>query len=1325
MAARAITTVFFDLGDTLGTATLTPPPLRLATFQVFPFVLPLLTDLSGSGLKLGIISNTGDDTGADVDRVLGPTGVLPFFVPRLRIYSRDVGMTKADPAIFALAADRAGEKGALDHCLFVGEDARERATAQRAGMAVCPHPLLVREVIDGQALRFARLTPPRGIASAEWQQALCQRPLVPLSDAGAQAGELYSIASQRTLAELTNMGFALDLLGEPDLPDTHELFLLRDDAARASGFTANGQSHHLLGDARRGRLIVSTRNGEMVLALPPDMDLGEVHLEQARHGHTVRLLPDPLLLPAADDGFLRTLRAAARDVAPGFAPSLTAAEIAALAQLDANAISDRVARFSGHVPLATGAPQRIVSRHVSHADNQVASSALAEEFHSIGQGRLDVRMHKFTHRGRSLFNVEAELRGVSPELVLVTAHLDSTAAFTAGFDESTDPAPGADDDGSGVAAVLAIAERFVALSSTTPPARTIRFVLFNAEEEGLVGSKAYARAQRAADATIVAVFQMDMIGYNPAPPRSWEVHAGFMRSREVENRSVALARLLEQLTPIVSPDLERPQIYRTQGVPGGDPADDRSDHSPFQAHGYAACVATEDFFAGPNPDSPPEEENPNYHTRQDSLTTVDGLDPSFAASIARAIAAAAWVTASVGAPSFAAGGANSSAPAFSATGDSSMSSKSRQIDTRKEQRAAALRGGVSRSRALARPAAPAELTAAAAPPPVERTSALTGAPANVTPAAPSQDALVDRALAFVRRETTSFGFSATDVAEFVPDPVVQRTSSGSAAVHLHQRYRGLPVFQMTRTVRFNPQSQPVDAAGDSAPLPPGLDIVPKLDAGSAVLKAAQHLAATSDDEGPDQYGQSAMVATIDAASFEPKVAAAFPGLAARPTVFEKGPFENPIPAYLLIFNQVDTARLAWHIVLTLPDYNDQYVAIVAADNADGEILYCKSTVHRARARGKVFEFNPGVADRRFIDFPRPIGDYPVTPSVPLFGFPSDWVSDSKTLGNSTLATLNTGSSTLTGTLSSGTVVFDPSQADGDDQKLLNIFYFCNYMHDFLFILGFDESSGNFQLVNATNTGLAGDPVRARAHSGPVNGTANMATGPDGLPPLMNMGLVTGPNRHTAFDADVVFHEYVHGLTNRLAGGPLDTGSMTLLQPGGLGEGYSDYFALTLLNFFRSGPEKTVVGDWVVNSPRGIRRAPYDENYPFKYGDMSRFPEEHDMGEVWCAALMSMTRRTRTALGNQEGYRLSWQIVVDGLKLVSGNPTYLEARDGILRALDDLRSINRITAATHAAVRKAAWQAFARFGMGVNAFSPDPDDVDNIVGDSTLPPDLTT
>jgi Zn-dependent M28 family amino/carboxypeptidase len=53
-----------------------------------------------------------------------------------------------------------------------------------------------------------------------------------------------------------------------------------------------------------------------------------------------------------------------------------------------------------------------------------------------------------------LHNVEAELPGLSPELVLITAHLDSTAANDPDYDERHAPAPGADDDASGVAAVL-------------------------------------------------------------------------------------------------------------------------------------------------------------------------------------------------------------------------------------------------------------------------------------------------------------------------------------------------------------------------------------------------------------------------------------------------------------------------------------------------------------------------------------------------------------------------------------------------------------------------------------------------------------------------------------------------------------------------------------------------------------------------------------------------------------------------------------------------------------------------------------------------------
>src|SRR3712207_2774006 len=94
--------VFFDLGDTLGEPTLSmpPPPLHLVGFDLYPFVPDVLQQLRADGHRLGIISNTGEDTGARVDAVLAPTGILELFEEPLRVYSKDVGVTKDSPEIF-------------------------------------------------------------------------------------------------------------------------------------------------------------------------------------------------------------------------------------------------------------------------------------------------------------------------------------------------------------------------------------------------------------------------------------------------------------------------------------------------------------------------------------------------------------------------------------------------------------------------------------------------------------------------------------------------------------------------------------------------------------------------------------------------------------------------------------------------------------------------------------------------------------------------------------------------------------------------------------------------------------------------------------------------------------------------------------------------------------------------------------------------------------------------------------------------------------------------------------------------------------------------
>jgi bacterial leucyl aminopeptidase len=280
----------------------------------------------------------------------------------------------------------------------------------------------------------------------------------------------------------------------------------------------------------------------------------------------------------------------------------------------------------------------IRSRHTGHADNAVAVTTLVADLERIGGGRFAVRRHRFARP--PLDNVEAELPGTGLQgVVLVTAHLDSTGANQLGYQPELDPAPGADDDGSGVAGVLAAADTILALDAALGvPRRTVRFVLFNAEEQGMVGSWAYARDQATLGTPIAAVFQLDMIGFDVRPERTFELHAGIWSLPEVQARSLELVRMIAQLVPQVSPALPAPQIYP---VPGEfDLAQNRSDHTSFHRHGFTACLASEDLFAGPGPDAPPEEMNPLYHTPTD----VE-VNAGYAADIARLVTAAAWVAA--------------------------------------------------------------------------------------------------------------------------------------------------------------------------------------------------------------------------------------------------------------------------------------------------------------------------------------------------------------------------------------------------------------------------------------------------------------------------------------------------------------------------------------------------------------------------------------------------------------------------------------------------------------------------------------------------------
>ncbi|WP_405536649.1 extracellular metalloproteinase [Streptomyces sp. NBC_00075] len=599
-----------------------------------------------------------------------------------------------------------------------------------------------------------------------------------------------------------------------------------------------------------------------------------------------------------------------------------------------------------------------------------------------------------------------------------------------------------------------------------------------------------------------------------------------------------------------------------------------------------------------------------------------------------------------------------------------------------------------------------------------------------------------KAKEYVASVSEAIGFAAGEPVEFEADPTVTRTSDGMRVVSLQQKHNGIEVWGMQPKVWLHPDGTVDRVVGDTVSVPTGVSARPAVPAEVALRVAAEKAAEPVTLQGP--FGDSELP-RLDISYGLGRLSVQ--SQADQPMTFAGGAFEEAIPARLVYLYMGGDIRLTWFFAFTRPNFTVQYHAFVEADERTAdkdapELLYFYDTNSHV-VGGLVIRENP--VDTPFgevVAFPLSLDAYPVqvTPEVrPELpdGFPLAWtVADNGTLstdGNNVRAVNGRNLQPFKVPVdAAGDAVFN-ADADTPEQLVTNIFYFCNYAHDFFMMLGFTEKNGNFQSVNRPGHGKGADAVLARAHPGAVPGTANMATRADGLAAVMNMGLVTGTGRHTANAFDVVVHEYVHGVTNRLVGGLFDANGLSEDQSISMGEGWSDYFALTIINFGRE-KEHVVVGDWVVARPGGIRQRPYDEDYPGTFGDIGKrrgqvegagnadlsYREEHDVGEIWCAALMELTRRVTAALDSKErGYRLTWQAVVDGLKLTPKNPSFLGARDAILRAFKGMEG-GRLTSDEYEAVRRAAWEAFARYGMGFDAFCPNAS-FDGCQGGTQLPP----
>jgi Zn-dependent M28 family amino/carboxypeptidase len=187
-----------------------------------------------------------------------------------------------------------------------------------------------------------------------------------------------------------------------------------------------------------------------------------------------------------------------------------------------------------------------------------------------------------------------------------------------------------------MAALLAIARHLRSLPD--PLLHTVRLCFFNAEESGLVGSRAYAASLKRAGTVIAAVVCCDMIAFNSDGVRTFEVHAGFS-DPAVRDLSVPLAEVVARAAAGLTA-LAPAQVYAgTIQLGGTDPARfdgaiNRSDHASFQEQGYPAVLVSEDFFPNP-PGEPAADPNPNYHRNGDAV-----IDADYGADIARAVSVA-------------------------------------------------------------------------------------------------------------------------------------------------------------------------------------------------------------------------------------------------------------------------------------------------------------------------------------------------------------------------------------------------------------------------------------------------------------------------------------------------------------------------------------------------------------------------------------------------------------------------------------------------------------------------------------------------------------
>ena len=192
-----------------------------------------------------------------------------------------------------------------------------------------------------------------------------------------------------------------------------------------------------------------------------------------------------------------------------------------------------------------------------------------------------------------------------------------------------------------------------------------------------------------------------------------------------------------------------------------------------------------------------------------------------------------------------------------------------------------------------------------------------------------------------------------------------------------------------------------------------------------------------------------------------------------------------------------------------------------------------------------------------------------------------------------------------------------------------------------------------------------------------------------------------------FDNGVIAHEYGHGISTRLTGGPGNSSCLNNAEQGG--EGWSDWFGLMLtMKAGDTSVKPRGIGTYVQNQPtsgRGIRPSPYStdfavNNYTYAATNNPVLTQPHGVGFVWATMLWDMTWGFVDKYGfdadlynGKGGNNMAMQLVIDGLKMQVCKPGFVDARDAILAA--DRANYG-------GANQQMIWKAFAKRGLGFSA-----------------------